>query len=717
VTGAPAPAQGRTTEPGAVATGAPARAQERDVKLVETPPPVGGAPAFKLPPVQEKRLENGLRIIFLENHEQPVVTMSIMFRSGAASEPADKAGLAQMTTSLLDQGTATRSAQQIAEAIDSAGGGLSASAGWDSMTASTTVLANRTALAADLLADVLRNPAFKQEEIDRVRNQTLNGLRVARSNAGTVADEVFDRVVFGQLPYAHPIGGTEATIGAITRDDIVAFHKARFVPNNATLAIVGDLKAKEAFDLAEKTFGSWPQGDPPPPPKFVTPVATKYRFIILDKPDAAQTEIRAGMAGFSRNDPDYYAASVTNTILGGAPFSSRIESELRVKRGLTYGAGSHFDARALGGAFQVETNTKTATTAEAVQVILEQVAGLRAGEAPADELAARKGYLTGVFVVALETPEAVASRLLQAELYGLGRDYLDTYTAKVQAVTAADVHRIAETRIVPDQFVVVLAGNAAEFEEQIRKLGPVEKIPFDEVDTMSASLRRAAPAAAAAAPVSEADAKAGREMVDRTIAALGGPAFLGQKSLVLKGTGTLTPAPGRSLPIQSVNSWAVYPDKTRLELNLGVATVAQGSNGEVAWVQQPGGVQDITAEVKESRKYGFEVLRRFGAGGYTARPLPDAEVDGKPAKAFEVADAEGHATKFYVDPTTSLPVKVSFTTKQGATDVMLRDFRDVSGLKIPYAVEQWRNGAKFLEAVYTDAQVNVEVDPKLFEKP
>jgi hypothetical protein len=498
----------------------------------------------------------------------------------------------------------------------------------------------------------------------------------------------------------------------------VAFHKARFSPNNATLAIVGDLKAKEAFDLAEKTFGSWPQGEAAPAPKFTPTVAGKYRFIILDKPDAAQTEIRAGMPGIARNDPDYFPAAVTNTILGGAPFSSRIESELRVKRGLTYGAGSHFDARALGGAFQIETNTKTATTAEAVQVILEQVAGLRAGEVPAEELAARKGYLTGVFVVALETPGAVASRLLQAELYGLGRDYLETYTPKVQAVTAADVRRIAEARIVPDQFVVVLAGNAKEFEEQIRKLGPVEKIPFDEVDTTSATLRRAAaPAAAAAAPVSEADAAAGRALVERTVAALGGTAFLEQKSLVLKGTGTLTPAPGQSLPISAVSSWAVYPDKSRLELNLGIATVSQGSNGEVAWVQQPSGVQDITAEVKESRKYGLEVLRRFGAGGYTARPLGDSEVGGKPVKGFEVSDAEGHATRFYVDAATSLPVKISYTSKQGATDVMLKDFRDVSGVKVAYGVEQWRNGAKFLEAVYTDAQVNVEVDPKLFEKP
>jgi zinc protease len=701
---------------GLLGVAAVASAQQAAPKLEATPPTIGAAPSLKLPPVQERRLANGLRVLYLPNTEQPVVSMSVMIRSGAASEPAAKAGLAGMTAGLLDQGTATRSATDIANTIDSAGGSLSATASWDATTASTTVLADRAGLAAELLSDVLRNPVFKNEEIERARTQALSGLQLSRSDAGEVADDVFDAIVYGGSPYAHPIQGTAETIRALTRDDFVAFHKAQYLPNNATLAIVGDLTAQQAFDLAEKHFGAWAKGDVAAAPKAWTPTPGKVRVVVLDKPDAAQTEIRVGAAGFARNDPDYFAGIVTNTILGGAPFSSRIENELRVKRGLTYGAGSQFETRLLGGAFQIETNTKTATTVEALDVILQQVSGLRGGDVTADELNARKGFLTGVFLLALETPEAVAGRLLQAELYGLGPDYLGTYTKKVEAITSADVRRIAEQRIRPDQFVVVLAGNAKEFVEGVKKFGPVEVIPFDQVDTTSATLRKAAATTGAAAPVSEADAAAAMALAQKTLAALGGDAFANQKSMVVKATGTLAPSPGQTLPINSITTYTVYPDDSYSEADLGVARITLGSNATESWLVLPTGIQDTTAQTKVERKHGIDVLRRLGSGGLTARPAADADVNGVAAKGFVLRDAEGNETTFYVDPATSLPVKIAYQTDV-KTEVVLKDYRSVLGIQVPYAIEQFRDGAKYLELLYSDAQVNVDVDPKLFVKP
>jgi zinc protease len=330
---------------GVLTLAGPALAQGKaDMKKVQ-PPPVGPAKDFKLPPVQEKSLTNGLRVIFIASKAQPIVSMTLMLKTGASVEPDDRAGLAQMTAGLVDQGTATRSAQQIAEAIDGAGGSLGVSAGWDSTTASTTVLVNRAELAAELLADVVMNPKFADEEIARARTQTLSSLQVSRSSAGAVANEVFDRVTFGKAPYGRPIGGTAETVNAIKRDDIVAFHKAQYVASNATLAIVGAVTAEEAFALAEKHFGAWAKGTAPVVPAASAAAPGKRRIIILDKPDAAQTEIRIGLPGLSRGDADFYRASVANSIFGGAPFSSRVESELRVKRGLTYGARSRLDAR------------------------------------------------------------------------------------------------------------------------------------------------------------------------------------------------------------------------------------------------------------------------------------------------------------------------------------------------------------------------------------
>lgn len=688
-------------------SGAPATKQAK-----QSPPPLGPAKDFKLPPIQEKRLANGLRVLVIEDNEQPIVSLNLMIKSGATAEPRDKSGLAQLAAALATKGTTTKSAKDIAEAIDSAGGALGVNAGWDSTIASTTVLANKTDLAAALLADVLINPAFKDEEIDRLRTQTLSALQVANANAGTVADEVFDRAVYGDLPYGRPIGGTADTIRAIKRDDLVAFQKANYIPNNATIAIVGAIKPQDAFALVEKHFGSWAKGQVAAA-KPMAAQATKRRVIVVDKPDAVQTEIRVGLPAYARGDADYFAGSVTNWILGGAPFSSWIEDELRVKRGLTYGAGSQFDARLLAGAYQVETNTKTATTVEAVHVILDQLDRIRRDGVTQNELKQREGALAGGFLLRLETADAVAGRLLQAELYGLPANYLDTYTSSLQAVTVADVKRIAEKRIRPDELVIVLVGKAAEFEDKLKDLGPVEKIPFDEVDVMAADMRRAK----AMAPVANAaDAKAGLELANKVIAASGGEAYVKQKSIILKGSGTISPGP-QTFPAKSITIYQVFPNKERIEIDLGIIAITQASNGEIGWVNQGGQVQDNPNQSKDSEYYGVDVLRKLGQDGWSARILPDMEVNGKQTKSFAITYKDGQETTFFVDSQTFLPSKITYQTRQAEIAVYLSDYRDVSGIQIPFAFEQWVQGSKLLVATFTEAQVNTDIDSKLFEKP
>lgn len=457
-----------------------------------TPPAVGPARPFRLPGHEERTLSNGLRVIFIEHHAQPVVSLNVLVRAGATEERDDQAGLAQITAALLTSGTESMSATEIAETIDSAGGSLDTSAEWDASSASTTVLVNRIETAARLLADVVMRPAFSEEEIERVRSRTLNGLQVSLSNPGYVADLVLAKVVYGATPYAHPISGTPETLRTLTRDDIVGFHARHCVANNAILAIVGDLTVDAAFALAEEHFGAWRTGVADPPPERPRATGGAVRIVVLDKPDATQTEVRIGLAGIHRSHPDYFPALVANTIFGGGAFSSRIGKELRVKRGLTYGAYSRFDTRLHTGAFVLTTNTKTETTAEAIKVIVEEMERMRGEDVPADELKTRKDYLIGSFAIALETPEAVASRLLNAELYGLGKDYLEKYTTNVGAITAADVRRVVNERLRTDQLVVVLAGNAAGFEEELRALGlgSIEVIPFEAVDPLSDTLRR-----------------------------------------------------------------------------------------------------------------------------------------------------------------------------------------------------------------------------------
>jgi zinc protease len=455
----------------------------------KTAPPLGPPRPVRLPQIHERTLVNGLRVIFVENHQQPIVSMMVLVRAGAAEEPADRAGLAELLASLLTAGTSTRKSNEISETIDFIGGTLGAQADWDNVLASVKVLANRASTGAELLSDVVVNPAFKADEIERARAQKLSRLQLTASATASTADQVLTQIVLATPAYAHPKTGTATTVGAITRDDLVRFHKTHFTPGNAILAISGDLKRAEAFQLAEKHFGSWPKGPSHPAPKPTVRQAGEARILLVDKPDASQTDIRIGFSGIQRTDPDYYAALVANAVLGGSVFSSRILNELRVKRGLTYGAYSQIDARVLGGALTIATDAKAESTAEAVQIILAEVERLRAEDVPGEELKARKDFLAGNFSMSLSTMDNLLVRLLRAEMFGSSKEYLETYTTRLNAVTAADVRRVAQTRLVPEQMVVVLVGDASKFEESLRGLGPIEKVPYGELNLFSDTLR------------------------------------------------------------------------------------------------------------------------------------------------------------------------------------------------------------------------------------
>jgi zinc protease len=456
----------------------------------ENPPrPLPSRP-ISFPPYELKTLPNGMQLIVVMHHEQPEVTMRILVRAGAAYDATGKRGTAALAASLLNQGTTSRTAQEIADAIDSIGGALDTGAGSDVTSASVLVMKDSFDVGMDLLADVVRRPAFAPEEIERQRKQTLNNLTVSLEDPGFIAGAVLNRLIYGFHPYGFPDSGMPDTIGKITRDDLREFHRRYFAPNNAILAIVGDVTADEALAAATRVFGDWERMAVQPPALPEPPRPTR-RIVVVDKPDSVQTAVRVGQLGVPRKTPDYMDLDQAIRILGGEG-SNRLFRVLRSERSLTYSASADMNTLLFAGDIVAETDTRTDATGEAVRVIVDEFIRLQRERIGDGELAGAQAYMTGSFPLSIETPGAIARQVVNAVFYDLSLDELRTYRQRANAVTPDDVLRVARQYIQPDRLSIVLVGNAAAFKDQLAKagFGTYELIRLADLDLTAADLKR-----------------------------------------------------------------------------------------------------------------------------------------------------------------------------------------------------------------------------------
>jgi zinc protease len=465
------------------------------VKLVNQMPASAPTKPFHFPTAATRTLANGVRTCVITDNEQPMVTVRLVLASaGSINDPAAKPGVANMTGDMLTQGTASRTAEQIAQAIDFVGGSLSASADNDGTYITVSVVKKDFALALDLLSDVLLHPAFKKEELDRRRQQSLSNLQVQYSDPGYIADAVLDRLIYGRHPYGLPGSGTPDSLRKIERDDLVGFRDTYYTPESALLAFSGDIKPDEAFAAAEKYLGesAWPKRETrTATPPDLSPVQG-MRIVLIDKPDANQTQIRAGRLGIPRNSPDSIPLHVTNRIFGGG-FNSRLSTEVRQKKGLTYGAYSSFNSYKLAGDFSASTFTRTEATVAATRLVVDLIGKMSTGELDPHELDFARDYLAGVFPIQSETGEQVASRTLTVIQYGLPADYNQTYQQKVLAVSPTDVKHMAGRYFNPSNLILVLVGNVKGFREAVRKEFPnatYEELSFDQVDLLTPDVKK-----------------------------------------------------------------------------------------------------------------------------------------------------------------------------------------------------------------------------------
>jgi zinc protease len=462
---------------------------------VERPPQPLEARDVKFPPYEIRTLANGLQVVVVQHHEQPVVTLRMLIRAGAASDPEKKMGTAVLTAALLDQGTKTRSAEQIADAIDSIGGGLGTGAGTDLSYANVLVMKDSLDLGFELLNDVIRNPAFKPEELERQRQQAVSGLKVSYEDPDYVAGLVFDRLVYGFHPYGLPNSGTPESLQGVTVDDLRAFHDAYYAPNNALLAVVGDVAPEGAFAAAERVLGNWKPHDVKPAAPVSPPEPTR-RVIVINKPDAVQTELRVGHLALPRKHPDYLAFDLAMKILGGEG-ANRLHRVLRSERGLTYGASAEYQALQQSGDFAADTNTRSDATAEVLRLIVEEITKLQRERVSDRELSDAQAYLAGNFPLTIETPDAIAAQVLNALFYGLPLSDIENYRELVNKITPDDIQRVARQYLRPDRLSVVLVGNATAFTKDLAGVGfpSYEQIDLPELDLTSSTLQRRARAA------------------------------------------------------------------------------------------------------------------------------------------------------------------------------------------------------------------------------
>jgi len=457
----------------------------------EGPPrPLASRPV-NFPPYEVKTLPNGLKVVLVSHHEQPAVSVRMIVRAGAAMDPKGKLGLAMLTAALLDQGAGARTAEQIADTIDFVGGILGTGAGTDLTYVRTIVMKDSLMLGLQLMADVVRRPAFAPEEIERQRQQALSSLKVAAEDPDNLAGQVIDRLIYGFHPYGLPGSGTAESLTSLVRQDFVDFHRQFYVPNNALLAIVGDVSAGEAMAGVQKAFGDWEARevpafkpiDPPPPTR---------RIVIIDKPDAVQTEIRVGQIGIPRKHDDFEALDQAVKILGGEG-ANRLQQVLRSQRSLTYGASADLDSFKAAGGIVAETDTRTSATAETLRVTVDEIMRLQRERVSDSELSGAQNYTVGHFPLTIETPDAIATQVLNHLFYELPLEDLPTYRERVLRITPDDIQRVARGYFRPDRLAVVLVGNANAFINDLRGVGfgEFERIPIDQVDLLAANLRKA----------------------------------------------------------------------------------------------------------------------------------------------------------------------------------------------------------------------------------
>ena len=669
-----------------------------------------------LPKVERAELPNGLVVYLVEDHTLPKVEGYALIKTGDRFEPADKVGLASLLgQAMRTGGTTTRGGEEIDRLLENTGASVETAIGTESATASLFALKEDLPLVVEILADLLQNPALPQDKIDLALVQERSAIARRNDNVIAVASREFSKLLYGpDSPYAR--SPEYETLQSISRDDLVAFHRRYFHPNQTILGLWGDFDPVAAKALVERAFGAWPRQEVPPPSLPAVSAAATGSVNFIQKDDVNQTNLRIGHLGGRLDDADYYALNVMAEILGGGS-SSRLYRHIRTDLGLTYAVGASWNpAYDHTGSFLLYCNTKSESTVRAIRESMQEVRRITEEPVSDEELRVAKEGILNSFVFNFDTTGEIVRRLMTYEYYGYPRDFLERFKANIEKVTAEDVLRAAAAHVRPDQLVILAVGRQQDFDQPLMVLGDVNTI-----DITIPEPKAAAEVVPEATPESQAR---GREVLQAAISGLGGLEALESVSnlSVLSEMTQLTPQGEMTLNTKSVLQ---LPDKARTDIVTPFGAFTMVYDAGTGWMKTPQGVQDLPpAQMQELRKavsrHPIVLLVEALKAERPVQFLESTTVEGREVDAILVPDASGESVKLYVDKETGRILKRSFRalSPQGAVeqDQIFSDFRPVGALAMAFKEVTYQNGEKMGERTVKNVEVNVALDPAVFAR-
>ncbi len=688
----------------------PAAAQAKAWSEIAYPP----LPAFPIPKPQVVDLPNGMKVFLLEDRELPLISVTAMVRAGSNWEPAEKTGLASLTGSVQRTGgTATMTGDQIDDFLAARAASVETFIGDDAGSASMDSLKQDFDAVLPVFADVLRRPVFAQDKLDVAKVQANAGIARRNDNVGGITSREITKLVYGaDSPLARQ---TEyATIAAITRDDLVAFHGKYYHPNNVYLGVVGDFDSKEMLAKLQKAFGDWPKGpafDGGPVPYRKTPSPGLY---FIEKSDVNQANIVLAELGIEQKNPDYFPVQVMNEAFGGG-FSARLFSNVRSKKGLAYSVRGGLGADFLyPGMFQAGLQTASPNMSRAIDAMKFEINDLIANPPSDEEIRRAKESILNSFIFNYDSRRKILGQQMNYAFYGLPADYLESYRANIEKVTREDVARVAKTYVKPEQLAVLVVGKAADFDKPLAELGPVTTLDI------------AIPPPPAAGPKVEKSAAslaAGKAAWQRAVQAMTGGKPFAPAALETVSSIALTQPMAMTLKQTTL---AVFPDRRRTVQVLPMGEQVSVLDGAGGFVQMGPRSTPMSGEQLErtSREFARQLttlLRYAGDPALEAVAAGKETVDGVAAEIVQIT-FRGAETRLWIGPDGRV-IKQAHSAMNPATrapanaEILFSDWREAGGVKLPFKQVTRFDGQEAATATIESVTLDPKVDPALFEKP
>lgn len=687
-------------------------------------PPAAQPPSsVALPKIDELTLANGLKVFVIKSDRLPVVSMQLAIKAGRIHEPRARLGVSEATASMLVKGTKKRDALGLAKTIDFVGGTIAADSTFEATLVSCSALARNTSTCLQLLPEMITQPTFPADELVKVKEKMLGDVRQRLDDAGTLASAHVQNLLWGN---DHVRGwiDSEATVAAITRDDVVAWHKTWFVPSNAMLVVTGDVDTTKLKGDLERSFGTWAKGPVPPAPQYKEPSLSGSRIRLVDKPGQTQTHIRVAQFGIAHTDPRFFDTLVWNYALGGGGFNSRLMKVVRVEGGKTYGASSSFDRNLDKGSFVASTFTRNAEAIATTKLVLGEIAKMAKGGPTEPEVTQAIANIAGGYGLRFQSASDVGAALIGAELHGFGKEYLANYPIAVGKVDVESAKRAAGEVLDPRAYVVVMVGDAKDLEPLLKKEGwRYEKVSFAE--PVSPDIKQAE------APVDAKAIAAARKLVDEALAAKGGKAKLAAiKGLRQVAAGTMSIGP-QTVPVETERLF-VLPDKIRIDaLIAGQIKVVIGVDGKTGWQQATnpktgkpevadiGGADQQQIEFERWREPELILLKAADPAS-KLRPGADEVIDGAPQSVLKLKTPDDRVeVSLYIDKKTKLVTRMSYDAPGSSETDDFADYRAVSGIKIAHKRKSRGTGqqARSTDLELKSVEIDPKVDAKAFAKP